>query len=827
MFYKLKIRTFQLRICSIFFFGCLFISHTADAESKAIINHTISVDWTDYKIETFCAADSDTFCSFTLSDYTKDKTVGCPEILIHEFGFLVPDGAGNFKISTDYHIKEFVSLEYPIFPVQQPWSLNDLDNRPFTSLSDSLRISGATYNIPSILDEYYINGKYHVVRVGVPIMGYNHSNREAELYDAVHVSLTYETDVQPCLALDGDASSILDDDIQDYVVNFPNQQLLSATSTSEWAPVFTPYYYIITSKELLTSVDKFAQWKRQKGFEVVVKTVEEILALPESQINHTTIRDEAEALRNWIISERKQIGKFNLLLVGDTKTSFPIRKFREYDNSSTYHDYSGENYIPTDGYFSDVTTDFSLSLDNTGHYSAKVSTLKYSPELPTGRLLTHSKTDIDNYLSKLLIYELLPDYSNTGYLNNTLVTRQYQHREYGALIDNISGFSKNIELTDTNGYTSFEINAPTGEMVISSMKNCGLISLQGHGGPITIACSGGNDYPGSKPTSLTAYGDFRRIRAQSYYPNLDFEKKESNNALDDLHNEKCPGIIYTLSCHVMPFDILNMNNITYDYPYNIGAAYTMAGKYGGVAFIGNTRTGYDGSTTQMESSFGTYINNDVPIGQAQINSTFAINSKYSQYTRNILGDPDIRIWRGQPAMPDYTIEESNTISGKLPKIIGNLSNCRLSVFDGKSTISSYQINNGYSFQLPFSISGDYLISIYKPNQVPYLKLIADGVTLNEPHSYILRNLSIGESTKYSYTIGKNGLLELKSLGDVSSDHGFNLKKGGELIINSDGPVSLKNDLFESGGNVNIKSSEVTLGAGFEIKPGGSLSIETF
>ena len=80
---------------------------------------------------------------------------------------------------------------------------------------------------------------------------------------------------------------------------------------------------------------------------------------------------------------------------------------------------------------------------------------------------------------------------------------------------------------------------------------------------------------------------------------------ESANGLDNLTNKDYPMIVYSTSCTITPFDVIEGLE---EYP-NIGQSLTLGKDYGGPALIGNTREGLVYTSTLYQLFFNDYIIN--------------------------------------------------------------------------------------------------------------------------------------------------------------------------------------------------------------------------
>lgn len=748
---------------------------------------------------------------------SMDYRMGHPYLPIRIIKMEVPLYSGDFSIKMCRVVKsETISLGGKI-----PF-VNNIVSGEY-DLSGENAIDDIDICQVRICDEYLEDGNKHFVTIIASPFIYHQDNNILETVSSLTFELIYnrcEESHMSSVPLDYN-----DEDFGIYSINETDDLGLSKSTLMR----MNYNYYIVTPSNLKSHLEPLIVLKRQKGFNVTVVTTEELLK--KYNINKE-YKDFEEFTRNWLISEYKQNGKFYLLLIGDSKTNAPLRKFRVSSSNSEYNKlFNGGNYIPSDTYFSDLTTKYSLEIQPDGiHYSTMVDNAMCSPLLPVGRLLANKGIQIDNYVHKLLVYEVNPGLGNNDYLDNLLVTQQSQHLNYTSLFDVLN--FKNKKRIQDNRANNFANNLPTGEQIIKEMSTSGLISLQGHGCPVMIACSGINDYGWRwryiQP--IESYDTTKLLVPSTHHI-------DSKNGLDLLDNINRPSVIYTLSCDVAPFDIYQKNiNQAYDAEYNMASAYTTAGLFGGVAFIGNTRLGYDYYNKPMEIEFGKCVNQNKSVGDSFISSLKAISSKYAQYARTIIGDPEFTIWNGKPLASNVKLMK---VSISKISIQGEgLINGKVVFYDGEDNQVSYlnlENSSGHSFNYSdiFGSSAsvlegvDYLVGVWAPNRLPFLDLVVSNKKLRTKKNYILGNIKLGKASSdfdKHYSVEAGGVLNLKCMGDLNSSEGMVVNAGGIVNLNANGTISIDSDIINAGGAMNINAGNVKLGCGFTVKKGGILRV---
>jgi hypothetical protein len=172
------------------------------------------------------------------------------------------------------------------------------------------------------------------------------------------------------------------------------------------------------------------------------------------------------------------------------------------------------------------------------------------------------------------------------------------------------------------------MGTPKGASVISELN-------KNHYGLISWFCHGGTGY-GNSGISVLNNGDNQsppewKLDAQdsyTYYRDLNhYAVAENNNGLDNLTNSNYPCVLYAISCNVTPFDLTSKNGN--ERAMNCGEAFTTLSQTGGVAFLGNTRSGYVGCSAEMYKLFiENILEGYFHLGEAEFRSKFKYSDKY-------------------------------------------------------------------------------------------------------------------------------------------------------------------------------------------------------
>ncbi|MDE5793759.1 MAG: hypothetical protein K2I08_03465, partial [Muribaculaceae bacterium] len=361
---------------------------------------------------------------------------------------------------------------------------------------------------------------------------------------------------------------------------------------------------------------------------------------------------------------------------------------------------------------------------------------------------------------------------------------------------------------------------PTGETIINKMNLTGYNSLMGHGDPATIACSG----RGGK------YNEWEFIKAlNSYKYDIDSAKRQINlskpcynNGLDLLCNYDSPSVIYTMSCTTMPFDVYSESGHIFDLPHTMASSFTVGGSFGGVAYIGNTRSGYWGTSPLLEVRFLQQLKNQVKIGIAEALSKYNFMSDNEVlHTHNLIGDPEFELWKGKP------LEREVFVSWNDKEV----------AVDGEDVVgSTVVINNGEGYfhshtvkkSLGFVYSGGgkmEAVGVYKTGYLPMVKLDCYDDQLEDcTKKFAVRSSELGCHESKSVSIGSDAEVDIRAVDSIETGSGLSIANDGELILRCDKEVSLNGSSVNNGGSLTVKGEKVILSNGFSVKAGGSLSI---
>lgn len=829
--------THRLAIASCLLTALGWCANTARAGS---FDYTVLLDpsqLTETQIE---APDGESYVSFEWNGLYSSGEIGSPQLPVKYLRFMVPTYCNNisvaYKASTLHESRGCSHLPYPAQPPVM--TNNSLPPEFLPPISDAYSVKTDKPRL-QIIEESFIDGFHHVVTVAVSPVAYNGEDNSVSIFSDITFSLNYDE----CTEADMEEKPIfpknytpffsLDDNIIDPAnIRASNAKRYSASRVSSTGQ--KEYYYVITPASLKDALSDFVTWKTQKGYTVVVKTIESILASSKFKVNPNNtvwdnkLVDEAASLRAYLRDEYEKNGFFYCLLVGNYKTSMPIRK--SYRSSHNLNNENCENLVPTDVYFTDLKQQWNLTKPSGLSLYTSPSPSKFNPSICTGRLLCSTSQEIENWFYKVRIYEANPGYGDNGYLDDAVFFEQWESE--GSLIgnsDDIRDFLKdylNCEAMVDLYATDTSQRGPKGSEVISRISKAGLSSWHGHGNPAGCACAHGLYY-------ITAEDSiYDLIKKKS----ADFVK-ENGNGIDNMTNFGKPSLVYSISCDNTPFDYLVFDSgYSWRCRYNLGEAFTVANKTGGPVFLGNTRVGFVIPSKDMELWFFKGLTQNRKIGYAEnyskINYNNTYNSIHLRATHSIIGDSEIEMWLGKPLDNNINI---NHTSSAISFSGNSLAGSKICLYDGEGNYATATASStSYNFSLAAAPeefdNTNYIISVWKTGYLPVVRLYGQNATMiKRKKDFIVRDAIFGSAvmsskTKGDYTVGNGAILNVKAIDSIDAQKGFIIESGGIADFKCDRSVVMSGAEIKKGGSLNINANTVTLKEGFTVIAGGSLTI---
>lgn len=786
----------------------------------AQVRDTIDFDINDRSLETITIG-NETFSQYSYPDCDHIDQTGAPMLPVKYIRLSVPHNATNITV-TGAGSWTSEALGRRIYPAPEPLTTNDpIPEEPKLVIDSAIYMSNAYWpaSPAELVGEGFYMGENHIVTVAIYPTLYNPVQNKMHNYTQVRVKVSYDPGGTPANMLvrrGGDlrqqeqqaAKAIVDNphQVEGFAVPaaqahhmpahglIPDSLLTDTASYYYGGELYTwgdrARYLIVTTRELAPSFKRLAALKRQKGYSVQIKCIEDILADPrvqdgdemiDSEFNtptHST--DDASKLRQYL-KLSYSFDNTQFVLLGGKNIPFRCHIRPYLKNGIEYRD-----SVPTDWYYSDLTSKWIKNCELTPEFYEYHSSDGH--DLLVGRLMADTQNEIENYTDKLLRYELNPGYGDTSYLNRCLVVQGSELNpklSTGTIMANAySQITPNATLIIQQGH-----NYPTGGDVISliNTNKYGILSIHGHGNPYATAVNDWNTgYMYNDSTRPSGHHSYQRISSlDEYYSDI-------NNGLDCLTNKYYPGIYYSWSCDNAPFD--NYQRSYYlNYDYNMAQSYVLGKDYGGVAFLGNTRSGYISTSVseegldnspKIEKNFAQLLSQGMlRLSEAEAMSKELNNGSRSTHlrlTHNLHGDPEFKIWDCAPQhFANYSIERNNNgiiisgLSSQNSIALALVSNDNYSIQD-TITDSSISFNN-VSPNSCVMILGDG----YMPSIAP---LYLQNERIENSQYVIANDVYAGRNVDSNRTIGDltitDGIeYEIDAKGSVVLAPGFTVEKG--------------------------------------------------
>ncbi len=812
------------------------LANNAKAES---ITHTFNFCADSLSVNTMTSPDNKQYSLISYQGLETLDSPGTPALPMITARFIVPTLSRNHKISvTQFRQSHHVGLDYIPYPSQDKCPNYGVSAVFTTPDMASYTASDGTPAV-RIMDNALWDGDCRILTVAVSPCGYNGKTNGISVCSDVEISIDFDMCSREEAGLLSTAPLInrKNLDIESQIVNaedIPSEMRSPAKIYSRFPTEFKGNYYIITNASLVPYFHDLALWKRQKGYDVTVKSVESIINDSRFKPDGTSGReDNAAAVRSYLINEyNNKSGNIYCLLAGNDEAGLPIRYVKDMEIVSResilpsdpyYNVPAGRTFTPTDNYLCDMTTNWNLYWDQGAKiYTCIADSVRVSMNIAVGRLMCRTRNEISNYTNKLILYESNPGYGDNDYLGRIFFSEQ----------EDMDGES-DIVLRGFNWYEEDQIDilkdhlitegtaGPDGRNLITAMRNHGYVSIHGHGTPEMIGVSGclikrHNYYQKPPHTGITALDSYDIV------PDYDILKIESGNGLDNLNNASKPFVLYSIACTTNPFDNYTSRDGSMfrdRYTYNMGESFTL-GKYGGPAFLSNTRDGWVHTSARMEKNFGMAINEiqSPKIGWLENRSKELTTNSHIRLCHSLIGEPEFELWTKKP----QSLGISFDVVGSAVRITGiGLKGSTISITDGvnKSAITNIT-DNYYSFPLSNFKSSTLVCSVWKTGHLPVIKLFANNGTLSDERSFIVRDAHIGKDNPYNVNAG--GVLDVKAI-DFIDVHDLSVSAG-RINFNCDNVINVDTLIGRNKADINLCGDIVELKPGFSIESGSVLNI---
>ena len=762
-----------------------------------------------------------TYRAYTVAGMEVTTIPECPQVPKQVLTFSVPYNAKNLTVQvTGGQSQTSGTLPFKIIPVLQERAI--CDSLPNVLTADStVYHTNAFYpaNAAEMVGEGYYMGENHIVTVAAYPIQYNPVTNKIKLNKLVNFTITYNlAEDSLCNVFVRDDASLRQqgwNEVKNIVMNpnqvenfapietvcqflgmqyFPDSLMTHLNDSVGYGGELytnTCEYMIITNHELAPSFKRLAALKRQKGYTVGVRCIEDIITDPMVQFGdkllkpdgtYSCINDSAGKLRHYL-RLAYLMDQTRFVLFGGRNV--PFRYGYLPDTVSSPQEIMDLNK-PTDLYFSDLNTNWDA--DGDGYFGEPQdfgyeNSFDCSPELFVGRLMAESTTHINNYTDKLFRYELNPGKGNSNYLSRVLVTDGMKIIPNQWKFDGVTQYLANAYSSVFSNVTLIPITSnPKGIEIINQINNIkyGIVNMFGHGCPYNIKVNE-NDL--------------------SLVLNFDYRKSRPNDAgLDLLNNKYFPFIIYSESCTNMPFDIYQNYSHSWVFNlHNLAQSFTLGKDYGGVAFLGNTRNGYSGVTKYSGESYShprmeKMFVQQLSLGHSKIGVAEAMSKwSFSQILynphrylmqHNLMGEPEFDIWTDAPS----NFNGVNISRGDNSIIVSGITSDStiVAVCGNSTTPMRKRASNGMA--IFNNVSPNSSVMVYQHNYLPYIApLYVQNATLSRSQYVIASDAYLGRNVDSNRTTGDvviptNVSYEMEYTGNVLLAPGFTVEKGATLSI---------------------------------------------
>lgn len=688
---------------------------------------------------------------------------GAPSLPVDCILFSVPSNADNFTVTVSTVTDSVQVLDKQLYPCQS------IHSDTITMPDNSLYNSGNPYPelLAWVVDDGMLAGENHIVTVAVmPISyenaadarGYGNLRMRGSLNLTLNYNLKEIPEIQPLIPKNNTLHEqgielaqrlvVNPDDVRDNAASARLDRLQELPDRLDPNdPVGDPEtYLIVTTQPMQHSLRRLAALQSQKGVNVRIVTVSEAVNDPHAGPGDIvvyggdsilTYTDDAGKLRQFLKNQFENMGTKNVLFAG---SDVPSRN-------------------ESDSYFSCLDFDWMVDKD-------------YFPELFVGRILASSNRQINNYIDKLLRYELNPGHGDYSYLGRSLIIEGPGH-ENNSMYMTPKLPTPYITIVTHDYDTEF-----TGNDLLDliSANHYGFMAAYNDGWTTGI-----NLYRDSDDETryfLWAI-DTVKVGANAAYD------QETNNGLNRMQNKCHPMIYLSPIGKTMPFTTMGGSGTVVNY----GESYTTGKDYGGPVYMGYTGEVDEAAAYEMAEHFAACLaSSHYKLNEAQTLGKFMLIDPDYRDTEpmlfNYLGDPTLEMWSDTPQQySNITLTRSDdgiTVSG----------------ISANETIIAYCDNDGNVGSCTSSqssvtiddISPNSTVMLYRHNWIPFVApLIIQNTAIAHSQYVIATDVIAGKAVDSARTQGnvivEDGVeYEIEASGRILLSSGFKVEKGATFAV---------------------------------------------
>lgn len=653
------------------------------------------------------------------------RQVGAPELPVVVKTYVIPLDGKPTGVDATVGSSTALDGEYMPYPAQPPLPVGNADTA-FVEPCDSIYNGADRYpakRAEIVSDRIYMG--YRLVTICLYPIEYDPVTKKIYLSD-LSFNLTYQAgavEVKRPLKQGSHRATIIKKAVKSMVDNPQDVDLYSGD-----APVKTmsrdigsikpeivkyipnvineqiPDYIIITNTELMSSFQRLADWKIQKGIPTFIKDLNEIK-------QEYTGSDLPEKIRAYLQDCWNRWGEGLFVLLGGDVNIVPSRVYDHVFVDRTKH--------VSDAYYSDFERTWND--DGNNLFLENLSEAKGNRHCFIGRAPVENKNEAKVFVDKVLAYEKLSvPAASRNYIMNHLVAAAY------------IGYSEDSDRYSEGGQASLDGK-------LSSFGQIKKWCLFDH-----YNCDCGKHYP--KTTHYNNAG--KQLTRNDFLSELDGKgmsgmgyhhivyhmdhsspramgtsslyKRESISAddVDKLTNGNFPQIVISGGCSSAEFN----NDCIAEHFLNNPSG-------GAVAFIGNSNVGFSGEYTQYENFLRSLYNEDIMNLGVLLDKIVDKTSDKKPFVRlHLLGDPEMPVWSDTPKTFDVNVTRWSAISNtyRFNVRINNLPEGEEALVCFKKDNECYykmviSDNEFHTFAYSPKITGTMTITVTARNFIPYEK----------------------------------------------------------------------------------------------------------
>ncbi len=343
--------------------------------------------------------------SFNQLEITNSHSIskpGYPDLPFVFKTIILPPGESIKDVIINNKNAKSLDGQIDLIPSQQPYPMSFEGEIAFTEPEQLIYQQDAFYPESNIVS--FSTGYYRGISIGhicLSPVRYNPVTGEAVYLSNLEIAIETTTDPTSQAAYNnnyrGFSKTITD--LQDDI-SISDQLFFYPTTTTGRS--IENDYIIITESEYADDFDSFIDLKKTQGYNVLLKTTEDIYS-------QYTGEDNAEKIRNFIIYAYQNLGAEYVLLGGDVETIphrgmyLPAGSYADEDLPSDLY-YGGLDRVGT-GSGPDWNTD-----DDS--YWGETDEADYYAEVYVGRISADSHTEFAAALNKQIMYQSQPVVDN-------------------------------------------------------------------------------------------------------------------------------------------------------------------------------------------------------------------------------------------------------------------------------------------------------------------------------------------------------------------------------------------------------------------------------